>query len=243
MTTNLNLSIAVRNIDLQKQFGASVRASRSRLHISQEELAERAGLHRTYVCDIERGARNVSLKSIEKIARALEISLADLFASAEAASAEQSKPLCSAVADILLVEDDPGDAESTLQTLRAANVTNRIHTVRDGAAALDFLFCTGEYSERPPACRPQMILLDLTLPKVNGVEVLTRIKTDARTRPIPVAVLAQSKVDPNIALSEQLGAEAHIVKPLDFLNFSEVASHLNLKWALLKNAPALQAGT
>src|SRR3954452_23574674 len=103
MALNL-MSTSVRKNDLQKQFGASVRASRNRLHISQEELAERAGLHRTYVCDIERGARNVSLKSIEKIARALEISLAELFAAAEAACADQSalpKPILPTGMDIL----------------------------------------------------------------------------------------------------------------------------------------------
>ena len=226
---------ALRKTDLQKQFGASVRAARGRLDISQEELAERAGLHRTYVCDIERGARNVSLKSIEKIARALGVSLAELFLAAEAApESDGTKVCCPAVVDILFAEAEPGHAEMATQALRSLNFHNRIHTVHDGAAALDFLFRTGAYAEFQPASRPQMILLDLTLPKVSGLDVLKRVKTDARTRSIPVVVLAESKLDRNIPLSEQAGADAYIVKPLDFQNLTEVASRLNLHWALLK---------
>lgn len=204
---------------------------RNRLGISQEELAGRAGLHRTYVSDIERGARNVSLESISKLSRALEVSVATLFAQSEkTGSAFASDELV----DILFVEDNPNDVQLTLAALKEAKITNRIQVVRDGAAALDFLFCTGKYAHRQPENRPQVILLDLGLPKVSGLEVLRRVRADARTRAIPVVVLTASRHDRDVAASRQLGAEAYIVKPVDFQNLSEVTPRLSLCWALLK---------
>jgi CheY-like chemotaxis protein/DNA-binding XRE family transcriptional regulator len=234
----------VAKVDVQKLFGISVRARRGRLGISQEELAERAGLHRTYVCDIERGARNVSLKSIEKLAKALDISLATLFSYPESQGAlEQTGTLTvpDGLVDILFVEDEINDADLALAALKHANISNRIHLVRDGAEALDFLFCTGRYSQRRPSDGPHMVLLDLNLPKVSGLEVLRRIKADARTRPIPVVVLTASKFDRDVEASRRLGADAYIVKPVDFQNFSEITPGLSLQWALLKPTPALRA--
>lgn len=213
-----------------------MRAWRGRLGISQEELAERAGLHRTYVCDIERGARNVSLKSIEKLAKALEISLSMLFGNPPQGSTIVTPPLEVPVGlvDILFIEDDANDADLALKALKHAKISNRIHVVRDGAEALDFLFCTGPYSVRRPSDGPHMVLLDLNLPKINGLEVLRRIKNDPRTRAIPVVVLTASQFDSDIAASKRLGADAYIVKPVDFQNFSEVTPGLSLEWALLK---------
>jgi len=234
--------------DVQILFGISVRAWRGRLGLSQEELAERAGLHRTYVCDIERGARNVSLKSIEKLAKALEISLPAVFsppensASRKGSSAERAPILASALnglVDILLVEDNSDDAELTMSALRGANISNPIEWVRDGAAALDFLFCTGEFSQRSSANGPQVVLLDLNLPKVSGMDVLRRIKADPRTRTIPVLVLTASKAERDAAISRRLGADGYIIKPVDFRNFSEVTSGLSLQWALLKSTSAV----
>jgi two-component system response regulator len=143
--------------------------------------------------------------------------------------------------DILFVEDQADDAELTMQALKSAKITNRIHVVRDGAAALDFLFSTGEYARREPGSRPLMILLDLNLPKISGLEVLRRIKADPRTRSIPVVVLSASKQDRDIATSKRLGAEAYIVKPVDFQNLSQVTPQLSLQWALLKSRPTLGA--
>jgi CheY-like chemotaxis protein len=186
--------------------------------------------------DIERGARNVSLESIEKLARALELPAATLFNSDSASHTPLSATRLSPdeVVDILLVEDNADDAQLTLRALGEAHITNRIHVVSDGAAALDFVFCTGRYSDRDPAHRPELILLDLALPKVDGFTVLKRLKSDDRTRDIPVVVLTVSRNDRNIAISQKLGAEAYIVKPVDFQNLSAVTPQLSLHWALLK---------
>jgi len=230
----------VAKIDVQKSFGISVRAWRSRLGISQEELAERAGLHRTYVCDIERGARNVSLKSIEKLAMALEVSLSTLFSSPETpVSDDPSATPPDGMVDILFVEDDPNDAALAMAALKEANVFNRIHLVRDGAEALDFIHCTGRYDKRKRSDGPQMILLDLNLPKISGLEVLRRVRSDPQTRSISVVVLTASKFDRDLEASMRLGADSYIVKPLDFQNLTEVTPGLSLKWALLKPASAV----
>jgi CheY-like chemotaxis protein len=223
----------VQRIEIEKRFGASVRSWRTRLRISQEELSFRSGLQRSYISDIERGARNVSLKSVEKIADALGISMADLFLNSSDRAGVQ--PLTTdEMVDILLVEDSQRDADLTVEALKNARVSNRIYVVHDGAAALDFLFCTGDYAYRRPDDHPKIILLDLHLPKIDGLEVLRRIKADPRTRLIPVVVLTGSKDQRDIATSKQLGAENYIVKPVDFENFNRASLELSLQWALLK---------
>jgi transcriptional regulator with XRE-family HTH domain len=133
--------------DIQSHFGTAVRARRKHLGISQEELAERAGLHRTYVADVERGARNLSLGSIEKLAYALGISIPILFTHAGGVVNQSADR----VVDILLVEDDPEEVAQTLKAFEKANLSNRVHVVRDGAEALEFVFCTGRYAGRNPA--------------------------------------------------------------------------------------------
>lgn len=207
----------------------AVRARRKRLGISQEELAGRAGLHRTYVADIERGARNLSLANIEKLAKALDTSIPVLFAQGETLPrpAEQ-------LAEILLIEDDPADIELTLAAFKRACLTNRVHVVRDGAEALDFLFSAGAHKDRKIEHLPQVILLDLNLPKVNGIDVLRRIKGDPRTRGIPVAVLSGSERNKDVEESKKLGAETYIIKPVDFQRFTRATANLQLRWALVK---------
>jgi CheY-like chemotaxis protein len=226
----------VQSLDVRKPFGAAVKSWRSRLRISQEELAGRAGLHRTYVCDIERGARNVSLVSIEKLARALEIPTATLF-SYEPAGGSPGTPRWTGqeLVDILLVEDDPHDSKLALEGL--AGMTNKVQAVRDGPAALDFLFCQGEFAQRQPSQRPQLILLDLGLSRMDGLEVLRRVKSDQRTASIPVVVLTGSARDRDIQASKRLGAAAYIVKPLGMLNLAQVIPVLRLQWALVKPPP------
>jgi two-component system, response regulator len=220
----------VAGLDVKHRFGRSVRTWRSRRGISQEELAGRAGLHRTYVSDIERGARNVSLESIEKLARALEVSAATLFGNnAETGISSPENKLV----DILFVEDNPDDVRLTLRALQQAKIANRIDVVSDGAQALDYLFGTGGYANRP-SNSPELILLDLKLPKVDGLKVLRRIKAEERTRFIPVVVLTASRQDRDIIESQRLGADTYIVKPVDFRNLSEVTPQLSLRWALLK---------
>jgi CheY-like chemotaxis protein len=229
----------VGRVDVKKLFGTAVRTWRNWHGLSQEELAERADLHRTYVCDVERGARNVSLKSIEKLAGALKISTATLLSQADKPAGERVST--NELVDILLVEDQTNDVELTIEALNSANVTNRIHIVQDGEAALDFLFRTDENAHRECHNWPQLILLDLNLPKISGLEVLRQIKADPRTRLIPVVVLTASKYDRDIATSKRLGAEAYIVKPVDFQNLGKVTPQLSLQWALLKPRPALGA--
>src|SRR5438094_2658470 len=186
---------------LTASFGASVRRLRFRLGISQEELAERADLHRTYITGIERGTRNVTLKSIDKLARALGVSTAALLHPPEKPELQRGGPRAEATGrfvDILLVEDDQADVELTLHAFKKANITNPVHVVNDGAEALEFLFCRGRYAERKMENRPQLVLLDLNLPKISGLEVLRRIKSDGRTRTIPVIVLTISQRDREI---------------------------------------------
>ncbi|HTX22245.1 MAG TPA: response regulator [Candidatus Aquilonibacter sp.] len=213
----------------------SVKNWRMRLGIPQDELARRAGLQRSYISDVERGSRNVSLKSIEKLANALGISVLTLFSDVNTRSG--AEPLhAGELAEILMVEDSDSDLLLVTHALKKANITNRMFAVRDGAAALDFLFCTGEFAYRRINDQPQVILLDINLPKIDGLEVLRRIKADSRTRSIPVVMLTSSKQDMDIATCKRLGAEAYIVKPVDFQNFSAVTLQLSLQWALLKPA-------
>jgi two-component system, response regulator len=223
--------------DVKSQFGTVVKSRRSRLGISQEVLAERAGLHRTYVSDVERGERNISLENIVKLARALEISVSQLLSSKDRrfpADPLADPPSADDLVEILFVEDRADDVAMTLEAFQSAGFTNRIHVVGDGAAALNFLFGTGEYAHRRPGDNPQLILLDLGLPKIGGLEVLRRIKADPRTSRIPVVVLTASKRDRDIATSQQLGAEAYIIKPVGFQNLSEVTPRLSMRWALVK---------
>jgi CheY-like chemotaxis protein len=215
---------------MKMSFGVAIKNKRSEMGISQEELADRAGLHRTYISDIERGARNPSLESIEKLASALEISLPVLFETATDQNGGRE------MVDILLVEDDPRDIELTQRAFKKARIRNPVHVVRDGAEALDFIFATGPYAQRREVPHPQVILLDLNLPKINGLEVLRRIKADKRTRDIPVVILTVSNQDRDIAACRRLGAESYIVKPVVFRNFSEVMPGLQFDWALLKRS-------
>lgn len=139
--------------------------------------------------------------------------------------------------EILLVEDNLYDAELTLHSLRSNKVTNQIEVVRDGAEALDFIFCTGEYAHRNIENGPKVVLLDLKLPKVDGLEVLQRVKSDPRTCVIPVVVLTSSREDRDIIESYQLGVNSYIVKPVDFDQFTEAVRQLGLYWKLLNQSP------
>ena len=140
---------------------------------------------------------------------------------------------------ILLVEDNPNDAELTLHTLKKYNLANRIHVVRDGAEVLEFIFCTGAYAQRDMAHRPKVILLDLKLPFVDGLEVLQRIKGDPRTRTIPVVVLTSSREERDIVESYRLGVNSYITKPVDFEQFTEAVRTLGMYWILLNQSPVL----
>jgi CheY-like chemotaxis protein len=142
--------------------------------------------------------------------------------------------------EILLVEDNPEDLELAQRALRKANLTNRIHVARDGAEALDFIFREGEYGGRRTEDTPKVILLDLKLPKIDGLEVLRRIKGDPRTRAIPVVMLTSSKEQNDIVESYHLGVNSYIVKPVNFESFVEAVRQLGMYWLLLNEPPKLK---
>ena len=141
--------------------------------------------------------------------------------------------------EILLVEDDPNDVELTLHAFKKNKLTNRIHVVRDGAEALEFLFSSGASAGGDLQYKPKLILLDLKLPKVDGMEVLRRIKSDERTRLIPVVVLTSSREERDIVESYRLGVNSYITKPVDFKKFTETVRQLGLYWLLLNQQPML----
>lgn len=135
--------------------------------------------------------------------------------------------------EILLVEDNPNDAELTLRALKKRNIANRVLHVKDGAEALEFLFASGAYGRRNVEETPRVIMLDLKLPKVDGIEVLRKVKSDERTRRIPVVVLTSSREDRDLEECYALGVNSYIVKPVEFENFVKAVSDLGLYWMLL----------
>ena len=139
--------------------------------------------------------------------------------------------------ELLLVEDSPYDAELTIRALKKHNLANKLHHVKDGAEALEFLNGTGAYSERHNAKRPKLVLLDLKLPKVDGIEVLRHIRADERLRWLPVVVLTSSREDRDIVESYRLGVNSYVVKPVDFDKFLFAVSEMGLYWMLLNQAP------
>lgn len=141
--------------------------------------------------------------------------------------------------EILLVEDNPEDLELTRRALRKANLANHIHVARDGAEALEFIFCEGPHAARRIEDSPKVILLDLKLPKVDGLEVLQRIKSDPRTRSIPVVVLTSSKEQNDVVESYHLGVNSYIVKPVNFEGFVASVQQLGMYWLLVNQAPKL----
>lgn len=215
--------------------GNAIKKQRSALGISQEELAFRAGLHRTYVSEVERGERNPSIASIEKLAQALKVSVSSLLDPAGQPS-ESRKAM-----EILLVEDNPIDVELTKNAFQKAQITNPLHVVGDGEAALDFVFARGSHSDRSNAGPPQLVLLDLNLPKKSGLEVLRELKGDQRTQNIPVIILTISDRERDIEECRRLGAETYIVKPVSFQNFSKVTTLLSLSWMLVEPSRTLSA--
>jgi len=138
---------------------------------------------------------------------------------------------------ILLVEDNPDDEALTLRALKKNNIGNHVEVMRDGAEALDFLFCTGSHANRDPQDKPQVILLDLKLPKVDGLEVLRQIRADERTRLLPVVILTSSREEQDMINGYSLGANSYIRKPVDFVEFVDAVRQLGLYWLVLNEAP------
>jgi len=218
-------------MDIVSRFGASVRHLRRRMGISQEALAERADLHRTYVAGIEGGVRNVTLKVVDKLAKALQVSPAALLSGEMLEENGHARPRNESFVEILLAENN--DVQATLLAFKETRFVNSVHVVRDGQATLDYLFCEGDYANRRAEERPKLLLLGLDLPKINGIEVLRRMKADKRTRMIPVVALTNSEKHRDIPECRRLGT-SYVVKPLDLCRLSEVTPDLTLDWGLLE---------
>lgn len=144
------------------------------------------------------------------------------------------------IVEILIVEDTSEDLDLALRALRKAKITNRIQVARDGEEALEFIFCEGPFAERKMEDGPKVILLDLKLPKIDGLEVLHRIKSDPRTKSIPVVVLTSSREQNDVIESYNLGVNSYIVKPVNFEQFSEAVQKLGMYWLLINHPPNLE---
>jgi len=138
---------------------------------------------------------------------------------------------------ILLVEDNPNDEELTLRALRKANIANEVAIARDGQEALDFLFGTGKYAGRELPSMPAVVLLDLKLPKLDGIDVLQRIRADPRTRLVPVVILTSSSEDEDMVRSYQSGANSYVRKPIEFSAFANAVTQLGMYWVLINQIP------
>jgi two-component system response regulator len=141
------------------------------------------------------------------------------------------------IVEILLIEDSARDAEMTIRALKKNNITNGIIHLKNGVEALDFLFCTGQYANRNILHKPKVILLDLKMPKIDGIEVLEQIKSNDLTKKIPVVVLTSSKENPDIDKCYALGANSYIVKPVDFAGFIDAIAHSGMYWVMLNQPP------
>jgi two-component system response regulator len=142
---------------------------------------------------------------------------------------------------ILLVEDNPDDEELTLLALKQSNIVNEVIVARDGVEALDYLFATGQHAGRDPSRLPQLVLLDLKLPRQDGLEVLRRLRADPRTQLIPVVVLTCSSEEEDVVASYRLGANSYVRKPVEFHRFADAVRQLGLYWLLLNEAPPKKA--
>lgn len=218
----------IRNADIRKEFGSAVRKARLQLGLSQESLAERAELHRTYVTDVERGARNLSLLSISKLAHALEVSIWRLFSS-NSHLLDMSYGAAKGPA-ILLIEDDLSESGLALKSFNKARLANPVHVVQNGPSALAFL-----QARQPPEHFLPLTLLDLNLRGTNSLEVLRQIRSNEILRSAPVVVLTPSPKDALLEQAMKLGADAYIVKPLDFPGFCSVTSRFDFHWSLIND--------
>jgi len=140
--------------------------------------------------------------------------------------------------EILLVEDNPEDVEITLRAFQKYKLSNKIHVVQDGEEALECIFCTGRYAGRSVGSDPRLILLDLKLPKVDGIEILQRCKSDPRTKGIPIVILTSSREERDLVNSYNLGVNSYVVKPVDFSQFTEAVRRLGLYWMVLNQLPS-----
>lgn len=193
-------------------------------------------MHRTYIADIERGVRNVTLRSIRQLSEALQVPVETLFARAnQVGSGKGATGRSNGAAEILVIEDNPSDAELIRRLFDRVALVNPCKVINSGAEAIDYLCGKGRYTK--PAS-PRLILLDLSLPGVSGIEVLRRIRGDARSKTLPVIVLTVSRNSRDIVECGRLGVSSYIVKPVTFESLSRLTPKLQLHWALLNSKSA-----
>jgi two-component system response regulator len=224
------------------RFGSAVRSHRKRLGLSQEDLADRSGLHRTYITDVERGVRNVTMESISRLVRALDVPFTQIFGIMEGkqpgwqlAGEHTTSPERVSVrpVEILLVEGNRKHADGIARSLKQHGVTNRVSVVYSGEAALRRLYDGASPPGSDPPILPDIILLDITLSEINALEVLRRLRADGRTRAIPVVVLIPSGSDQDYSETTKLGVTFSINKPVDFCEFSTLMPKMGFQWVLM----------
>lgn len=225
---------AARTVDTgtKARLGSTVRFCRQKMGLTQSELALISNLERNYVADVERGARNVTLRGIMSLAEALQVTVGRLLAreSDDEGTLWHIRRVQAPAAqrEILLIEDSPADAALTVRAFKRAGIRNPLTTAGDADEAMEFLFGNGRYSNRRPG-RPQFILLDLNLPTMSGLEFLRRVKGYPSTRRIPVVVLTGSHNDRMVRECGRLGAESYIVKPLNVESLVRATPNLGLR--------------
>jgi two-component system, response regulator len=223
-------------IDLKgmlSRFGSAIRAHRKRLGFSQEELADRSGLHRTYITDVERGVRNVTMESMCKLIGALDVPFTTIFNDMEQTGERRdgtggSSRASGKAVEILLVEDNPTHADHILQALKKHGVINRVLSVHSGEEALRVL-------QQDGGSAPDMILLDLTLTESSSVEVVRRLRSSERTRSIPVVLLLDPDADPGHVEHVRSELTGAISKPVDFAEFSSLMPKFGFSWLLMEH--------
>lgn len=230
-------------------FGRVLRAQRKQLGISQEELAFRSGLHRTYVTDVERGLRNMTLESVLKITRALELPFVEAITSLgieEGRSPERTvgkHANGNGTADILIVEDDADDALLTTHALRRNGITNRVASVATGKDALNIFAGHDPPIDGMQHFNPELLLLDLRLPDIDGIELLRQLRSDPRTRSLHVVILTASRSDEDRSRCMALGVSDYITKPVNFIEFHHLLTRMGFGWMVVRHEHLITSHT
>lgn len=187
-------------------------------------------MHRTYIADIERGVRNITLRSIINLAAALQVTVSSLLA--EPGETVHGPNEGHVASEVLLVESNPAEAEQVVQALAQAKFTNPVTVARDGEEAIDYLLGRGQFKGRAPSDTPHLVILDLKIPKLDGLEVLRRMRAQESTRSVPVVILTGARDERTLLECARLGADTVITKPLTVEKLAGVIPKLNLRWAI-----------
>lgn len=234
---------------LRKFVGAAVRDMRLGQDLTQEELANRSGLHRTYITDVERGNRNISIESIEKIAGALRTPLSALFARSEELQGDDGgrsvrlmhhrSDRVDASVEILIAEEDRSFIDMTVHTFKNANVRNTVHTVHDGGEVLSFVHATGPYEKRASFPPPSLIIMDQHIPRGGALEVLERLRAHPSSREIPVIILTSSQSEANSLRKSGFAFVECVTKPVSVTDIGRVASAFGMQLMLVNGSTSI----